>query len=237
MKLLKRLFTIGKAEAHAAIDKFEDPIKLTEQGIKDMKKDLDDSLKALADVKALEIRSNNEITLESQRAQDYEKKAMLLLKKAANGSITADEADRLATQALQKKSECEENLVRLKKDHELFSANVRKIQTTVTELKSKINSWENELKTIKARVKVASTTKKLNKQIANVDSSNTVSLLERMKNKVAEEEALSDAYADISNNNTSIDDEINDALKDHTDSSISDSLAELKAKLKSDSST
>lgn len=127
--------------------------------------------------------------------------------------------------------------MRLKKDHELFSANVRKIQTTVTELKSKINSWENELKTIKARVKVASTTKKLNKQIANVDSSNTVSLLERMKNKVAEEEALSDAYADISNNNTSIDDEINDALKDHTDSSISDSLAELKAKLKSDSST
>jgi phage shock protein A len=40
------MFKIGTAEAHSAIDKLEDPIKMTEQGIRDLKKDLDESLKA-----------------------------------------------------------------------------------------------------------------------------------------------------------------------------------------------
>ena len=57
MSLFKRLFTIGKAEANAVANTLEDPIKMTDQGIRDMKKDLEDSLKALAEVKALEIRS------------------------------------------------------------------------------------------------------------------------------------------------------------------------------------
>ena len=46
MGVFKRLFTVGKAEAHAAIDKLEDPIKMTEQGIRDLKLDLDKSLQA-----------------------------------------------------------------------------------------------------------------------------------------------------------------------------------------------
>ena len=41
MNLFKRLFKLGQSEAHSAMDKLEDPIKMTEQGIRDMKKDLD----------------------------------------------------------------------------------------------------------------------------------------------------------------------------------------------------
>ena len=41
MNILRRLFTIGKAEANSAVDKLEDPIKMTEQGIRDLKEDLD----------------------------------------------------------------------------------------------------------------------------------------------------------------------------------------------------
>ena len=40
MNFFKRLFKIGQAEAHSALDKLEDPIKLTEQGIRDLKQDL-----------------------------------------------------------------------------------------------------------------------------------------------------------------------------------------------------
>ncbi len=38
MSLFKRLFRVSQAEAHAIVDKFEDPIKMTEQGIRDLKK-------------------------------------------------------------------------------------------------------------------------------------------------------------------------------------------------------
>lgn len=56
MNILKRLFRIGNAETHAAIDKLEDPIKMTEQGIREMKDQLSKSIDALAQVKALAIR-------------------------------------------------------------------------------------------------------------------------------------------------------------------------------------
>ena len=57
MSIFKRIFKIGQAETHSAIDKLEDPIKMTEQGIRDMKTDLEKSLQALAEVKAMAIRS------------------------------------------------------------------------------------------------------------------------------------------------------------------------------------
>jgi phage shock protein A len=38
MNVFKRLFKVGEAEAHSALDKLEDPIKMTEQGIRDLKK-------------------------------------------------------------------------------------------------------------------------------------------------------------------------------------------------------
>ncbi|MEE2627864.1 MAG: PspA/IM30 family protein, partial [Candidatus Latescibacterota bacterium] len=54
--IFERLFKTGQAEAHALVDKMEDPIKLSEQAIRDLKKDLHESTKALAEVKAIAIR-------------------------------------------------------------------------------------------------------------------------------------------------------------------------------------
>ena len=65
--------------------------------------------------------------------------------------------------------------------------------------------------------------------MAQIDSSSTVSMLERMKDKVAEEEALAESYGDIANESRSLDEEINRALED--DSPVSDDLAALKAKM------
>jgi phage shock protein A len=230
MSLFKRLFTLGKAEANSVVDKLEDPIKMTEQGIREMKNDLENCLKALAEVKALEIRSRNEITTEKEKAVDYEKKAMLLLQRAESGQITAEEADRLAGEALNKKAESESHVTRASDQQLQFEKNVSKLDVNVKTLRAKISSWENELKTLKARVKVASATKNINKQMAAIDSSDTISLLERMKDKVEQEEALSDAYGSIANESKSLDDEIDSAIGG-TGPAVSDSLAELKAKM------
>ena len=230
MSLFKRLFTLGKAEANTIVDKLEDPIKMTEQGIREMKKDLESSLKALAEVKALEIRSRNAITTEKEKALDYEKKAMLLLQKAESGQISSEEADRLASEALNKKAESDAHVVRASEEQVQFEQNVSKLGSNVKTLRSKISSWENELKTLKARVKVASATKNLNKQMAAIDSSDTISMLERMKDKVQQEEALSEAYGDIANESKTLDDEIDKAIGG-VEGKTSDSLAALKAKM------
>ena len=48
--------------------------------------------------------------------------------------------------------------------------------------------------------------------MAQIDSSSTVSMLERMKDKVAQQESLAEAYGDVAGESKSLDDEIDSAL-------------------------
>ena len=53
--IFQRLFKTGEAQAHALVDKLEDPIKMSDQAIRDLKKDLHQSLQSLAEVKSIAI--------------------------------------------------------------------------------------------------------------------------------------------------------------------------------------
>ncbi|NOU61096.1 PspA/IM30 family protein [Marinifilum caeruleilacunae] len=231
MGIFSRLFNVGKAEAHAAIDKLEDPIKMTEQGIRDLKKDLDKSLQALAEVKALAIRSKRELNEQKSMGQNYEQKAILLLQKAEKGDLDVAEAERLATEALARKEEAIANAARAQEEVNRFDQNISQLDANVKKLKSTISRYENELRTLKARARVSSATQKINKQLSGIDSSGTVSMLEKMKDKVAQQEAMAEAYGEISVENKSLDDEI-DATLNETNVKASNALEELKAKMK-----
>ncbi|WP_306640110.1 PspA/IM30 family protein [Sanyastnella coralliicola] len=231
MNIFRRLFKIGKAEAHSAVDKLEDPIKMTEQGIRDLKEDLDKAVQALAEVKALAIRARNDVESETEKAKDYENKAMMLLQQAQKGELDPAEADRLATNALVKKEECVAQVARAKQDQEKFENHANTMDSNIKRLKSQISHYENELKTLKARVKVSSATKNINKQMADIDSSSTVSMLERMKEKVAQEEALAESYGELAKESRSIDDEIDKALEGASEAQASEALEALKKKM------
>lgn len=231
MGIFSRLFNVGKAEAHAAIDKLEDPIKMTEQGIRDLKKDLDKSLQALAEVKALAIRSKRELNEQRSLGQNYEQKAILLLQKAEKGDLDVAEAERLATEALARKEEAVANVARAQEEVTRFDQNISQLDANVKKLKSTITRYENELRTLKARARVSSATQKINKQLSGIDSSGTVSMLEKMKDKVAQQEAMAEAYGEISVENRSLDEEI-DATLNETNVKASNALEELKAKMK-----
>ncbi len=231
MNILKRLFSIGKAEANSAIDNLEDPIKMTEQGIRDLKSDLDKALHALAEVKALSIRARNDMESFSNKMTDYEKKAMILLQQAQKGDLDPTEADRLATQALTKKDESKQQFERSKVEKEKFDGSIQTMDANIKRLRNQISQYENELRTLKARVKVSTATKNINKQMAQIDASSTVSMLERMKDKVAEEEALAESYGDIANESRSVDEEIDRAIESAGADNATDELAELKRKM------
>jgi phage shock protein A len=66
--------------------------------------------------------------------------------------------------------------------------------------------------------------------MAEIDGSSTVTMLERMKEKVQQEEALAEAYGDIANESKSIDDEL-DAAVDVSDATADDDLQKLKEQL------
>ncbi|MCP4107056.1 MAG: PspA/IM30 family protein [Desulfobacteraceae bacterium] len=233
MSVFSRLFKIGQAEAHSVVDKFEDPIKLTRQGILDLKKDLQGAMTSLAEVKGISIRTRKDANNKKQLAADYERKAMLLLQKMQTGGIDPSEAERLATEALSKKEEHANDALRVSKEAERHEQMVSQIQANVTKLKSSISTYENDLVTLQARAKTAASTKKINQQMSKIDSSGTIAMLEKMKSKVEEDESLAIAYGDIASPDKSVDDEINSALNSgkQLEAGASLQLLELKKKM------
>lgn len=229
MGIFKRLFKIGQAEAHAKVDKLEDPVKMTEQGIRDLKDQLNKSIEALAQVKALAIRTKNETNSYKEQSKMYENKAIELVKRAQNGALATTEADRLATAALQKKEQSINNYKTSLANYQKYDAQVQKLEASIKQLKSNISKWENEAKMLKARAKVSEATKNVNKQLAGIDATSTISMLERMKEKVESQEALSESYGELALENKSLEDEIDSVLEETADGS--DALAALKAKL------
>jgi len=111
------MFKVAESNAHAAIDHLEDPIKMTEQGIRDLKKNLQAAMQSLAQVKGLAIRLQKEAGDHKKRAAEYERKAMLLLKRVQAGEMDAGEAERLATAALEKREDALQQAARVGGDH------------------------------------------------------------------------------------------------------------------------
>ncbi len=231
MSFFARVFKIGQAEAHSVIDKFEDPIKLTEQGIRDLRNDLQTAMTSLAEVKAIAIRTRRDADNKKKLAADYERKAMLLLQRAQNGTLEMTEAERLATEALGKKEQQAGEAVRTTQEAERHEQMVNQLQANVNKIKSAISTYENDLITLKARAKTASSTKKINQQLAKIDSSGTLAMLEKMKAKVEEDETLAIAYGEIATPDKTVDDEINTALVKGQTPTASASLLELKKKM------
>ncbi|TWP24095.1 PspA/IM30 family protein [Apibacter muscae] len=228
--IFKRLLRIGSAEIHSVIDKMEEPVRMTEQGIREMKADLENSLEALAKIKALAIRTNNDISKKNKDAEEYEAKAILLMTKAKNGDLDPQQAEKLAKEALTLKA-------RLISEAEILTAEktqhdrvVENMSNNIDILKFNINKWENELRILKARVKVSKATQEVNKQMAQVDNDGTMNMLERMRNKVADDEALAEAYGTLANKNISVDEAIDRAIGGDS-LKVNQDLEEIKRKL------
>ena len=229
--VFQRLFKFGQSEAHAALDKFEDPIKMTEQGIRDLKHDLQASMTSLAEVKAIAIRLKRDAEDNKSMVAEYERKAMLLLQKMQNGALDQAEAERLAGEALRRKEECLEKATRTHQDWEAQDTMASQLQGKIEKLKATVSKYENDLVTLKARAKTAASTKKINQQLSKVDSSGTIAMLEKMRTKVEEDESLAQAYGSLADADQTVEDEIENALSATAAPATNNALAELKAKM------
>lgn len=231
LRVFRRLLRISEAEAHAALDKMEDPIRMSEQAIRGLRGQLKDAMQGLAEVKAIAIRTRREEKQHEEKAADYDQKAMLLLQKGQRAELAPAEVDRLATEALDRKEEALQDAARVRQDREKYEQMTVTLEGKVREIKAQMEQWENELRTLRARSRVSSATRKLNEQMANVDTGSTIAILERMREKVAQEEALAESYGEIAATPATIDDEIDAALKGEGRRTSSESLAEMKSRM------
>src|SRR6266702_151132 len=206
MGIFSRLFKVGQSQAHAVVDKLEDPIKLTEQGIRDLKSDLQNAMTGLAEVKGVSIRLTKEAEDAKRQADEYERKAMLLLQRFKDGQMDQAQADRLATEALNQKELVSQRATKLGQDAEQQQRMATQLQDKVQQLKTTITTYEQELITLRGRAKTAESTKKINQHLAQ-------------------------AYGEVGEAGTSVDTEINKALAEGQPSKAQDQLQAMKARL------
>jgi len=230
MNIFKRLFRIGQAEIHAAVDKMEDPVKMTEQGLRELRQDLADATEAYAQVKALAIRTENDQAHCLQESTTYAEKAILIMQKAQAGQVDMVKAEQLAREALSLRRRFYSESEELGLQVVALQQSSREMLRNTEILKENMEKWEKELRTLKAKAKVSKATEQVNKQLAQLDTNGTVAMLERMKAKVEDQEALSKAYGEIARDKNSLKDELNSILKDDS-LSIEKDLKAIKDKL------
>ncbi|MCG2615981.1 PspA/IM30 family protein [Terrimonas sp. NA20] len=230
MNIFKRLFRIGQAEIHAAVDKMEDPVKMTEQGLRELRNDLTEATEAYAKVKALAIRTENDQAHCQQESMNYAEKAILIMQKAQSGQVDLVKAEDLAREALSLRRKYFAEAEELGGQVVALQQSSKEMLRNTEILKSNMEKWEKELRTLKARVKVSKATEQVNKQLAQLDNNGTIAMLERMKAKVEDQEALSKAYGEIARDKNSLKDELNSLLKDDS-LSIEKDLKAIKEKL------
>jgi len=212
--LAKRTAKIAESQANSGLDKLEDPVKMTEQIIRDMSKKLEGGLEGQAKYKASIKRKEKDIVTLKERKKEWEDKANKIKAKVKSGAIKVEDATDGLTTCLN----TIENLgITIDKEEKVLVVQNTKygeFSTRVTRLKETIHEANENLRQLKADSELAKVNKEFGKEFANIDGvNNASSQMARLREKVDADMALGDAYAELENDNKTAEDKVNDLLE------------------------
>jgi phage shock protein A len=229
---VKKFFRIGtKKAADLAAKKEDDPVKLAEASILELKKDLTESQKSLSEVKALTIRTQKEKDIAEKSCIELETRAMDILLKGKNGELPEAEAERRAVMLLDQREKIMTNVRVGEENIKHYRAMLQKLEANNLKIYEQVSEWENELKTLKARNRMNEASKKMHERLSKMDDSNTQMLIDKMRQNTEEQEILAQAYQEITQPlQTKADDEV-DKILGYKSTGAMESLNRLKLKL------
>lgn len=227
MSIFDRMFRIGKSEANALIDKMEDPAKMADQILRELKDNYQKAIEGQAEVKAIALQHRASEAQARQKAEEWEKKANELLDRIEAKQLDETKGNELAAKAAEayQQALAEANQYDAMADKEEVALGV--MEAKIKQIRDQISDTENRAKMIAARAKTADVSEKINKTLSNVDTGGLMATLNRMDQKASAQEFKAQAYAEISDTNLTTEQEINKVL---AESHPSNALEELKAK-------
>lgn len=221
MSILNRFKDIMSANINALLDKCEDPAKMIDQYLRQLKEDLAEVKQETAAVMAEEKRTKRLVDDNAAEIAKYTD----LAKKALTAGNEGD-----AKVFITKKQELEAHQADLEKTYALAHANAEKMREMHDKLTGDIQELEQRRLNVKAKMSVAKTQDKLNKINGSMKSAaGSMEAFERM-------EAKADRLLDEANSMAELNEEPKDsaeeiAKKYDKDSSVDDELAKMKAEL------
>lgn len=230
MSVFKRLYNITRAETNAWSNDWNDPIEMFDDDYRKANINLESAEKALAEVKRMAIEAKRKVKEYKEKADFWENQAILTIKRAQNNEIAQQSADEKAIEFLKHKDKALENMKVEQKQVEQLNNNIMELQVTIEKLKADVTKTKNQLSALYARANMDDMKQNMDKEFDSIDTESTIGMLERMKLKIEQEEALSDMYAEIAEDKSHLNEELDSEIDEET-AHAADALNQLKEKM------
>ena len=229
MSIFQRLKTIFVADTNAALDKAEDPAVMEQQAIRDLQEKLNKGVQAEVQLKSLIIEKQKLFFQHEEEAKNWGDKANKLLDQVSPGSLTQEEADKFASEALDEQSKAQHVADTLNKEVEIQQKNLNALSEKVTGLKTDIENIQNKLSDVKSREVVAKIKIEINQQLSNIGTPNYAhELIDNIEEKVKHIENEAKAMDDLQNENKTEKQKIEEILSKSKNKDSENALNELK---------
>ena len=221
--ILERFNTIIKSNINALLDKAEDPAKMIDQYLLDLRESLAEVKKETAGVMAEEARCKRLMDDAQAQVDKYDDLAKKALKAGNEGD---------ARQLIARKQELEKNLINATNTYTAAKANADKMRQMYEKLSQDVATLQARRSNIKATVAVAKTQERINDATASAESARgSLAAFDRMEEKAQAMLDRANAEAELNGAVESAVITLEEKYSGPNESSVDDELARMKAEL------
>lgn len=188
MGILNKLTTLIRSNLNDLIARAENPEKMLNQIILDMRDQLAKAKQEVAVAIADERKLKTQAEEEARQAQDWEKRAMLAVREGR---------DDLATQALQRQEEYGTRAQQLYDTWKRQAAETERLKESLRQLNAKIEEARRKKNLLIAKQKRAEAQKRIHETMTGLSDKSAFEAFDRIAQRVEETERLALASAEV----------------------------------------
>ena len=188
MSIFSKLSTVIKSNINDLISRAENPEKMLNQIILDMRDQLAKAKREVAAAIADERKLRSQLDEEVKQSRQWEQRAMLAVKEGR---------DDLAKQALMRQQEHAERAATLQQTWEAQSAETEKLKASLRQLNDKIEEAKRKRNLLIAKQKRAQAQRRIHETMSGLSDTSAFEAFNRMADKIEEQERQSIAHAEV----------------------------------------
>jgi len=188
MGIFQKLSTVIKSNINDLISRAENPEKMLNQIILDMRDQLAKAKREVAAAIADERKLKSQVETEVKQARDWQHRAMLAVK---------ENRDDLAKQALIRQQEHTERAQVLQQTWETHSAETEKLKGSLRQLNDKIEEAKRKRNLLVAKQKRAQAQRRIHETMSGLSDTSAFETFNRMAEKIEDDERRTLAQAEV----------------------------------------
>ena len=189
MGILDRVSTVIKSNLNYLINKAEDPEKMLDQILIQMRQQLLEAKREVAVTIADEKRLGTQLEAELEQVREWERRATIAVQKGQ---------DDLAREALRRKAEHEQIAVGYKKQWDAQRTSADNLKNALRDLSQKIEEAARKKNLLIARQKRAEAQKHIHEVMTGLSDTSAFETFDRMATRVEQLEAQASAAVEVS---------------------------------------